>query len=1561
MKKLLLIIIGITFSGALMSQAWLSKLPANKSTYSYYDYKTAFNDYWAPYNVNVNGYYTQNGVQKKAIGWKQFNRWAYDMESQINPSTGAFPAQSAIQVYNDYMQTNGVQAFNGTKGTWTSLGTNSSTGGYSGIGRVNCIAFHPTDNNTYWIGAPAGGLWKTTNNGGTWTCLTDDNNVLGVSSIIIPSDYATSNTIYIGTGDRDAWDNRSIGVLKSTDGGSTWNTTGLTFTLQNGEMVNKMILDPNNNNTIIAATTDGVYKTTNGGTTWSTQLSNISFIDLEYKPGSFSTLYGATKNGYIYVSTNSGSTWTQKLNSAQRIELAVSPANSSYVYAIVAASNNSLHAIYKSTNSGNTFTNVYNSTNLMGWTSDGSGSGGQGYYDLSLAVSPTNSSKVIMGGVISHRSTNAGTSWSCSNCWTGYSGYNFGNHPVVHADKHNLVYRSNGDLFECNDGGIYISTDDGATWTDKSNGLVISQMYKLGVSKTVADETITGLQDNGTKLLSAGNWSDVKGGDGMECLIDYTDANIQYGTYVKGQISRTTNHWSNATDVSPSGAGNGAWVTPYVIDPVNHQTLYAGYSNVWKTTNKGTSWTQISTMSTNNKIRSMAIAPSNNSVLYVADQSHLWKTTNGGTAWTNITGTLPVSSSNITYIAVKSTSPTTVWVTLSGYNANIVYKSTNGGSTWTNISSGLPSVPAYSIVQDITITSSEALYVGTELGVYYKEGTNAWVEYNNGFPKVRIGELEIYYNATAANNRLRAATYGRGLWEVELFGSSTNAPVANFGTTTDMICTGDTLQFTDSSTYLPTSWAWTFTPSNVTFVNNTTASSQNPKVKFNVAGSYTVSLTVTNANGNDTKTVVNMVNVGGFQMPFTEGFESTSTTLSKWGLNNPDGSVTWALANTAGNPSGTRSVYMNFFSYSSTGQKDYLFTPILNLSSLSTAVLKFRHAYTRYSLSGTDSLFIYISGNCGATWTKIATKGEDGAGSFATAPDTTYYQSTAFTPATAANWCGAGVGPSCDSIDISSYAGSDNVRIVFVSYNNYKNNLYIDDVMVAGGASTAVSASYTTPSASVCTGNPVVFTNTSQNATSYIWKENGAIISTTQNLTKTYAIAGSYVVRLIASDGTNSDSISQTITVNAAPSQAATPVGTVNVCLNSASSTTYSTTGATGATSYLWTLTPASAGTIVGSGLNITINWNTTFSGTADIQVQGQNNCNTGLVSATHTVYVSSAPSAASQPTGPIALCINPASSTYSCNPVANATTYQWTLYPTGAGVLTVSGTSVIVDWNNTFSGVASLTVRGTNTCGNGTVSPILHVNVRNIPFSPSTPNGPTSLCQDNANTNHNVAAVNYATSYSWDISPTTAGTISANGNSASVNWSSTYVGAASLKVSASNNCGTSPFSPMLNITVNPLPTTPTITKLHDTLFSSSASSNQWYYSSSLLSGATNNYYIPNTNGNYYVVVSNGSGCKAKSAAYNYTGVGIKTVLNNYEVRIFPNPAKDYIVIDYSGDQEVVYELRNVLGKIIISGTFKEQKRLNLKDISSGVYFISMHLKDKPSISVSRKIVVTSR
>jgi len=866
-----------------------------KTGKTFYDIQKEFYDHWAPYNVK-DGYYTENGVRKKAAGWKQFKRWEYYWENRVDRATGNFPAVDRADIRKEIRSSRGTTSSNGF---WSELGPSSSPGGYYGIGRFNCIQFRAGDNNTYYAGSPSGGLWKTTDNGSTWTALTDDNDVLGVSDLVVLAGATTaSDTIYIATGDRDGgsmWtlgggqsnDNNGIGVLKSTDGGTTWSATGLNFDASEKVTVNRIIADPANSNTLYAATSSsaggtytGFFKTTDGGASWTKTTANM-YVDMELKPGDPLTIYAATKIGMIYKSTDGGTSWTKVLDDynagGRRIELAVSSNQPAWLYAVESNNSSKLFAVYKSTDSGTTFTKVYDGSsanhNLLGLVTDGSGTTGQGGYDLALACDPTDANTLFLGGIITFKSTDGGSSWTAVNCWTASTTYNKNGAPVVHADKHMLRFRSSDNsLFETNDGGIYITQDGGTSWTDKTNGTVPSQLYRIGLSQTLSSEVIAGLQDNGTKYLSGGNWSNALGGDGMECIIDYTDANTQYGCYQNGDIKRTTNHWSSSTRITKDSNGNpangltetGYWVTPYVIDPNNHLTLYAGMNNVWKSTDQGASWTKISAMNSSSKIRSIAVAPSNSQYIYAADPSHLWRTTDGGANWSNITGTLPVASSSITYITVKNDDENCVWVSMGQYNSDGVFETTDGGSTWTNISAGLPQIPVMCVIQDTLETDVTELYAGTDLGVYIKRGAGNWSPFNNGLPNVVVNELEIYYDNSFALCRIRAATRGRGLWESELYTPPNSPPISEFKADIRVPETNQTVSFTDLSINIPTSWKWSFSPSSVTFVNGTSSISENPEVQFTATGYYEVKLTATNANGSDSTIKTDYIRVSNY-------------------------------------------------------------------------------------------------------------------------------------------------------------------------------------------------------------------------------------------------------------------------------------------------------------------------------------------------------------------------------------------------------------------------------------------------------------------------------------------------------------------------------------------------------------------------------------------------------------------------------------------------------------------------------------------------------------------------
>ncbi|MEZ5082631.1 MAG: hypothetical protein R2750_04180 [Bacteroidales bacterium] len=203
MKKIYTLLVLLFILGNLNAQDWIQNLPQDKlrnGELTFYEIQEAFNDYWEPYNVK-NGYYDRNGEQVKAPMWKQFKRWEWYWENRINPETGEFPNTSAWEELQNHLKEYPEQK--SPTGSWTSLGPSTTSGGYAGLGRLNCVAFAANDVNTIYVGAASGGIWVTNDGASTWAPLGDNNAVLGVSDILCLSPIIGPDVLYIGTGDRD--------------------------------------------------------------------------------------------------------------------------------------------------------------------------------------------------------------------------------------------------------------------------------------------------------------------------------------------------------------------------------------------------------------------------------------------------------------------------------------------------------------------------------------------------------------------------------------------------------------------------------------------------------------------------------------------------------------------------------------------------------------------------------------------------------------------------------------------------------------------------------------------------------------------------------------------------------------------------------------------------------------------------------------------------------------------------------------------------------------------------------------------------------------------------------------------------------------------------------------------------------------------------------------------------------------------------------------------------------------------------------------------------------------
>ena len=690
---------------------------------------------------------------------------------------------------------------------WSPTGPNvlpNNFTGYmeNGIGRINCITFHPTQANTFFVGVAQGGLWKTTNNGVNWTPLTDNLPITRISDICI--DPTNTNNMYISVCDfeyigvslfingRKRNTHYGMGVYKTTDGGLTWNPTGLTFQLTNGDesLIRKIVINPANNAELVACGVSGMYKSANGGTTWTKKLDSL-FWDMQQDFANPNVLYASTGwvasanigDAAIYKSTDFGTTWAKlttgipPTGTVQRLKLAISPSDPNYIYACATDNaggfSSGLYGFYKSINAGATWTYIAPPLNVLE-SGQGSGTGGQGTYDLGLMVHPTQKNTVYVGGVNLWGSTDGAANFGPCSHWTLQYG------ATCHGDIHFLAYNPlSAQYFLCSDGGVYRTANIGIdTWSTsawptvwtKMNNLQITSFYRLSSSKNATVRLCAGAQDNAMFYFKTNVWSTIFGGDGMDNYLDPANANMVMGASQYGNFERSTNNGvsGNYPNTNPFSE-NAEWTTPIVADYNVPGVLYIGNENLVKSTDNGVSWNPLTAFpaSDPNEVSAIAVANTNSQVLYAAKRVRyefgypgaIFKSTNGGTSWTNVTAGVP-DSLYYTSIEVAETNSNTAYVTMAGFSAGRkVYMTTNGGSTWTNISYNLPNIPINCIKQ---IPATGNLVLATDLGLYtLGAGQTTWVNNSLGLPNVIISDIEFDVPA----NKVFVSTFGRGIWE----------------------------------------------------------------------------------------------------------------------------------------------------------------------------------------------------------------------------------------------------------------------------------------------------------------------------------------------------------------------------------------------------------------------------------------------------------------------------------------------------------------------------------------------------------------------------------------------------------------------------------------------------------------------------------------------------------------------------------------------------------------------------------------------------------------------------
>ncbi len=765
-KVILLMLLIIPVVHISVAQPWMANVKPDSSR-NFYAIKKAFDTYWAGKKPAIEKNEKEESETPEDGSYLQFERWANFIEPRVFPSGNLFNPTILQKEFEKYKSRISLRESRSNSSNWSFIGPAVIPVGGGDAGRVNCISISPKDTSTIFVGAASGGFWVTHNGGSTWSTTTDLLPSICIADIAINPN--NPDTMYVATGDgygytvpegnvQVFWGGTySAGVMKSTDGGNTWNTTGLGYPDDSLIIINRLLILPTNPNILLAATTNGIYRTSNAGTTWS-KVYNGQVFDLAFNTANADTVY-AVNTTDVYKSTDAGATWLALTNglfsASDRITIATTPANSKVIYVMnVIGDFDATGNLYESNDGGKTFKSE----------TFPSGASFYGYYDDVMSVSQTDANTLYCGGADLVKSTDGGISWSPA-ANTSYPATNY-----VHYDNHAVAfYPNNNEKVLCgNDGGIFRTTNGDTAWTDLSNGLAIKQYYRMASSASNANFILAGSQDNGTDRYNGSTWDQIYGDDGMQPLIDYTSDLIDYASVENGELFKSTDGGNNFNSIAPYLGIEGNWTTPYVLNPAHHNTIVAGFTDVYRSYNGGNSWTDISGSKislSGGFINALVIAPSDTNYIYAATYSDIMRTTDDGNTWTDITGSLPVFQSAIIGIAVSSYDPQKIWVTFSGYQDTIkVFASNDGGATWTNYSGTLPNIPVDCITYQPN--SKDVLYIGTDFGVFLRDSTMSdWTAYNNGLPNVTVNQLEI----VPSDSQLRAATYGRGMWKTGLY------------------------------------------------------------------------------------------------------------------------------------------------------------------------------------------------------------------------------------------------------------------------------------------------------------------------------------------------------------------------------------------------------------------------------------------------------------------------------------------------------------------------------------------------------------------------------------------------------------------------------------------------------------------------------------------------------------------------------------------------------------------------------------------------------------------------
>ena len=684
-------------------------------------------------------------------------------------------------------------------------------------GRIADIEIVPNDPATWYIGVGSGGVWKTENAGTTWKPLFDKQDVYSIGEVTISPH--NPETIWVGTGENHGGRHLAFGdgVYVSKDGGENWENVGL----NESEHISRIIVHPNDPNTLYVASQGplwskggerGLFKTTDGGKTWTNILAKgpwTGVTDLMMDPRNPERLYAATWQRHrtvaaylgsgpesgLHMTEDGGETWIElekglPEGNMGKIGLAYSPQNPDRLYAAIETDRRE-GGVWMSSDRGATWEKQ----------SDAVGGGTGPHYYQELYANPHKEGEIILVSNYTQISTDHGKTFRPINTET------------KHVDDHAIAFRPDDKDYYLfgSDGGLYESYDNQETWRFINN-LPITQFYKVAVDDSEPFYTVYGgTQDNNSQGgpsrtlnengIRNSDWFVTLGGDGHQSAIEPGNPDIMYAQWQQGNLVRVDRTTDETVYIKPQAAPGEPyerwnWDAPIFVSQHNPQRLYFSSQRVWRSDDRGDTWTAISgdltrnedrmllpamdrqwswdagwdllAMSVYNTITSFGESPLNENLLYIGtDDGIIQITEDGGANWRRLeAGALPgvPETAFINDIRADLHDENTVYVALDNHKFGdfkpYLLKSTDRGRTWTSIADTLPEKHlVWRIVQDHE--DKDLLFLATEFGVFTSvDGGGKWIEMSSGMPTISLRDITIQRR----ENDLVAASFGRGFY-----------------------------------------------------------------------------------------------------------------------------------------------------------------------------------------------------------------------------------------------------------------------------------------------------------------------------------------------------------------------------------------------------------------------------------------------------------------------------------------------------------------------------------------------------------------------------------------------------------------------------------------------------------------------------------------------------------------------------------------------------------------------------------------------------------------------------